>query len=175
MAGNATVARSDKFGAAMSAPGGAQIQIVALADSFGNVVRTTDNGDGTSTMSAGASAGGTVEATFPSAAYVAANAGTVFSTTLVSMLAVDITVTSFAGGASPSITFFVDRLGADGVYYRLYTSAAINSASATSVQIGPFPAGTGIVTGLLTQTARFGWTFAGAPTSVTFSASVIGR
>jgi len=113
--------------------------------------------------------------TYPSTAQAAANTGTSFSTSAVTSLAVDVNVTVFTGGASPSVTFFVDRFGADGVWYRTWTSTAISTASSTSVVIGPYPTATGVVTAALTSLARFGWSFAGAPTSVTFSASVVGR
>jgi len=113
--------------------------------------------------------------TYLSAAQAVANTGTSFSTANVSSLAVDITVTSFTGGTAPTVTYFVDRLGADGVWYRVWTSAALNTAGATSVQIGPFPSGATIFTAVLTGTARFGWSSTGTPTAITFSASVIGR
>ncbi|MEV5944439.1 hypothetical protein [Streptomyces sp. NPDC051994] len=113
--------------------------------------------------------------TYLSGAQAVSNTGVSFSTAAVSGLAVDVTLTSFTGGTSPTVTFFVDRLGSDGVWYRLWTSAALNGAGVTSVQIGPFPAATGIVTAVLTGTARFGWTSTGTPTAITFSASVVGR
>lgn len=116
-----------------------------------------------------------VLATYLSGTQATSNTGTSFATGTLSGLAVDITLTSFTGGTSPSVTFFIDRQGADTVWYRIWTSAALTTAGATSVQIGPWPSGTGIVTAVLTGTARFGWTTAGAPTAVTFSASVIGR
>ncbi|MEV5944409.1 hypothetical protein [Streptomyces sp. NPDC051994] len=113
--------------------------------------------------------------TYLSGAQAVSNAGVSFSTAAVSGLAVDITLTSFTGGSSPAVTFFVDRLGSDGVWYRIWTSSALNSAGVTSVQIGPFPVATGIVTAVLTGTGRFGWTSTGTPTAITFSASVVGR
>lgn len=113
--------------------------------------------------------------TYASGVQATSNTGTSFATSTVSGLAVDITLTSFTGGTSPSVTFFIDRQGADTVWYRIWTSSALTTAGATSVQIGPWPSGTGIVTAILTGTARFGWTTAGTPTAVTFSASVIGR
>lgn len=113
--------------------------------------------------------------TYLSGAQAVSNTGVSFSTAAVSGLAVDVTLTSFTGGSSPAVTFFVDRFGSDGVWYRVWTSSAFTSAGVTSVQIGPFPAATGIVTAVLTGTARFGWSSTGTPTAITFSASVIGR
>lgn len=113
--------------------------------------------------------------TYLSGAQAASNVGVSFSTAAVSGLAVDATLVSFTGGSSPGIVFFVDRFGSDGVWYRVWTSASLTSATTVSVQIGPFPAATGIVTAVLTGTARFGWATTGTPTAVTFSASVIGR
>lgn len=143
-------------------------------DANGLPLKATSNGDGTSSLVAG-SPGTSTFITYLSAAQVVTNTGTSFSTASVASLAVDITLASFTGGAAPTVTYFVDRLGADGLWYRVWTSAALNSGGVTSVQIGPFPSGTGIFTAVLTGTARFGWTSTGAPTAITFSASVIGR
>lgn len=146
-------------------------QAVALTDGEGNLIRTVANGDGTATLGGGAS----TFITYPSSAETAANTGVSFSTAGVSALAVDVDVTAFTGGTSPTVTFFVDRLGSDNVWYRTWTSSALSSTGPVSEVIGPYPTATGITTAVLTGTARFGWTFSGSPTSVTFSASVIGR
>lgn len=145
--------------------------VFTLVDGSGNVIRAVPNGDGTATLGGGAS----TFITYLSAAQAAANAGVSFSTAGVSTLAVDLDVTAFTGGSSPTIAFFIDRQGADAVWYRTWTSAALSAAGPVSQVIGPFAAATGITTAALTGTARFGWSFTGAPTSVTFSASVIGR
>lgn len=149
---------------------------VTLVDGSSNVLKSLPNGDGTSSLVASAASTVATFITYPTAtAQAATNAGVSFPTATTSALAVDITLTSFTGGTTPTVTFFVDRLGSDGVWYRAWTSAALSSAGATSVQIGPFPSGTGIFTAVLTGTARFGWTSTGTPTAITFSASVIGR
>jgi hypothetical protein len=119
--------------------------------------------------------GATALLSVSSAAQTAANTGTSFSTPGASGLGVDINVTAFTGGTSPAVTFFVDRLGSDGVWYRTWTSSAITTVSAVSQIIGPYPAATGVTTAILTGTARLGWSFTGTPTSVTFSVSVSGR
>lgn len=145
-------------------------------DNLGNPLKAIPNGDGTSSLVASAASTVQTFITYPTATPEAAsNTGVSFSTATVSSLAVDITLASFTGGTTPTVTFFVDRLGSDGVWYRIWTSSALNSAGVTSIQIGPFPSGTGIFTAVLTGTARFGWSSTGAPTAITFSASVIGR
>lgn len=150
--------------------------VFTLVDANGNALKAISNGDGTSSLVASAASAVSTFITYPTAtAQAASNAGVSFSTATTASLAVDITLTSFTGGTTPTVTFFVDRLGSDGVWYRVWTSAALNSAGVTSIQIGPFPAATGIFTAVLTGTARFGWTSTGTPTAITFSASVIGR
>ncbi|MBX7464963.1 hypothetical protein K1Y80_02555 [Streptomyces sp. MAG02] len=149
--------------------------VFTLVDGSGNIIKTVSNGDGTSTLTTSAAATTTTFITYLSGAQAVSNVGVSFSTAAVSGLAVDVTLTSFTGGSSPAVTFFVDRLGSDGVWYRVWTSSALTSTGVTSVQIGPFPAATGIVTAVLTGTARFGWSSTGSPTAITFSASVIGR
>ncbi|MEU4296351.1 hypothetical protein [Kitasatospora aureofaciens] len=146
---------------------------VTLADGSGNALALT--GAGAVKVDGSAASTLTTFLTYVSAAQAVTNTGTSFLTSTVSALAVDITLTSFTGGTSPSVTYFIDRFGADSVWYRVWTSTALTSAGATSVQIGPFPAATGIATAVLTGTARFGWTSTGSPTAITFSASVIGR
>ncbi|MFE4867723.1 hypothetical protein [Streptomyces sp. NPDC056682] len=149
--------------------------VFTLVDGSGNLIKSVSNGDGTATLTTSAAATTTTFITYLSGAQAVSNTGVSFSTAAVSGLAVDATLVSFTGGSSPGITFFVDRFGSDGVWYRVWTSASLTSATTVSVQIGPFPAATGIVTAVLTGTARFGWSTTGTPTAVTFSASVIGR
>ncbi|MFD9632836.1 hypothetical protein [Streptomyces violascens] len=144
-------------------------------DNNGNPLKALSNGDGTSSLVTSSAPTTTTFITYLSGAQAVSNTGVSFSTAAVSGLAVDVTLVSFTGGSSPAATFFVDRLGSDGVWYRVWTSAALTGAGVTSVQIGPFPAATGIITAVLTGTARFGWTSTGTPTAITFSASVIGR
>lgn len=115
----------------------------------------------------------------PSAARTTPNTGTLFSTASVNYLAVDVTITAFTGGSAPTITFFVNRIGSDGVSYNVWTGAAKNSAGAFSVDLGPGFATAADPNGsqhaVFTAQATFGWTISGNPTSVTFSASVVGR
>lgn len=154
-------------------PNGAQVQVVALADVNGNLIGGAA-ASGVSPITVSGS-GAVTQLTYVSAARSTNNVGDSFDSTLFNTLAVDANVTVFTGGTAPTITFFVDRFGADAVWYRIWTSAAIAAPGSTSVAIGPFPTATGVATGVLSQLTRFGWTLAGAPTSITFSASVIAR
>lgn len=101
-----------------------------------------------------------------------------FPTTTSLQLAIDVTVTSFTGGSSPSVTFKLDRLGADGAWYNVWTGTAVSSPPATvSLNVGQVPVNAGppqSVTAVLTQTARLTWTTAGAPTSWNGSISIMG-
>lgn len=176
---NASVSSSTKFGTSLHLPAG-EVPTHALVDVNGNILRTSDAGinDGTSFL------GGAVTLmTLPSSNYVTPTAQT-FSTEGLEYGALDITLTSFTGGTSPSITFFLDRLGADGVWYNIFASAAETAAVTYSVDISPnvteqnvgnptSPAAA--IHGVFTHSGRFRWTVAGAPTSVVFSASFIGR
>lgn len=144
-------------------------------DGSGNTLKTTPNGDGTANLTISAASTTTTEITYLPGAQAVTNAGVSFATASVSYLAVDITLTSFTGGSSPSVTFFLDRLAADGLWYRIWTSSALTTGGVTSVNAGPGLTGAGTVATVLTGTARFGWSSTGAPTAITFSASVIGR
>lgn len=151
-------------------PAAIAVPVVALSDGEGNLLGSDTNEP-------------TTFLTYPSAAQAVSNAGTSFSTALVQGLALDITLTSFTAGTAPTVTFFVDRFGADGVWYRTYASVALSTASVISAAIGAVSAlttvtATALVEGvpaILTSLARFGWSSTGAPTAITFSASVIGR
>lgn len=89
-----------------------------------------------------------------------------------SELAVDINVTA-SSGTSPTLQFFVDRLGADGAtYFTIWSSSVINtSPTVVSTSIG---AGLS-VTQSFGQTARFRWVITGTTPSFTFVASIIGK
>lgn len=141
-----------------------------LVDAAGLPLKTTANGDGTSSLTPVAGTSSAV-ITYAAAAQAPTMTPISFSTAALRELAVDITVTSFAGGTAPTITFFVERFGADGVWYRVWTSSAVNAAGVVSTSIGPGAATPASLSG----TCRFGWTTTGTPTSVTFSASVIGK
>ena len=95
------------------------------------------------------------------------------ATTGVAALAVDVNLQSFTGGTAPTAQFFVDRLGVDAVWYRVWTSAALATAGPASTNIGPGCT----LPSVLSSAIRFGWILAGtvAPTSITYSASIVGR
>lgn len=176
------ISANTKFGTAVNLPAGPS-QTHVIVDSLGNILRTSDAGvsDGTSFL------GGAVTlASLASAAQ--ATSGTLsFSTAGITYVALDMTITSFAGGTSPTIVLNFDRLGADGVWYNVWpgnTTGQSQSATglpvAFSVDIGP-TGGTnwsppnGTQHGIMTTQARFRWSTTGTPTSVTFSMSAIGR
>lgn len=106
-------------------------------------------------------------------------------TTWVEALAVDINITAITGGVTPNITFTLDRLGADGIWYSPVTTgiiaatgkASIDLASALGIAIVAAPLTSGAQHMVLGNTTRLSWVFGGGtpPTSVTFSASIIGR
>ncbi len=84
-------------------------------------------------------------------------------------LAVDINVTAVSGTV-PSCTFKVDRLGADGIWYNVWTSAAITAAGTASTSVGP-----GLATSAsFGDVVRLTWTISGTTPSFTFSASIVG-
>lgn len=85
-------------------------------------------------------------------------------------LTVDVDVTALAG-TSPTITPYVQRLGADGVWYPLWTGTTLSATGTVSTSIGA---------GLATNqsfggTVRFGYTIAGTTPSITLSASMQGK
>jgi hypothetical protein len=86
-------------------------------------------------------------------------------------LAFDIKVTALTGGTSPTVTFKLSRIGADGQLYQLYLPTAISAAGSFTASIGSG----------LTTNSSFGnsvqvdMVLTGAPTSITFSGSLIGK
>lgn len=94
-------------------------------------------------------------------------------TRLCSALGVDINVTALTGGASPSITFILQRQMGDGTWANIWSPAAIAATGVTSANISPYnpTAAQNAVLGPATQLL---WKFTGAtpPTSVTFGVTV---
>lgn len=104
----------------------------------------------------------------------------VFSTAETDSLAFDVTVTGFTGGTSPTIQFFIDRLGVDGNWYNVMQSQTFSAAGSNSADIGPaynsaFSPPNGVQHAVLTHQARLRYATVGAPTGVNFSASIVGR
>ena len=108
----------------------------------------------------------------------------VVDTTETTYGALDVTLTSFSGGSSPSATFALERQGADGVFYQVWTSGATSTATVWSIDLSPSGSVQTVSNPnspasafhcVFTATARFTYAFGGSPTSVRFSASLIGR
>jgi hypothetical protein len=90
-----------------------------------------------------------------------------FSMDGLTYIAADLNCTAVAG--SGTLDFYIERLGADGIWYTVWHPTQIGGAGATSTGIGP-----GCSTNaVLTSTGRCRWVIGG--TSVTYSASIIGR
>jgi hypothetical protein len=86
-------------------------------------------------------------------------------------IAIDANITAITG-TSPTIQFFIDRLGADGAtYFNIWSSSAISAVSALSTSIGAGLA----VTQSFGSIIRFRWVVGGTSPSFTFSASIIGK
>jgi len=78
---------------------------------------------------------------------------------------------SAVAGTSPTLTLAVDSLGADGVWYTLWTSASITAVGQTIASLG-VEAPTNTAFG---ASVRLRWTIGGTTPSFTFSASIIGK
>ncbi len=79
-------------------------------------------------------------------------------------------VTAVAG-TTPTLTLALDSLGADGVWYTLWTSTAVTAVGQTVAHLG-VGAATNVAFG---ATVRLRWTIGGATPSFTFSVSMIGK
>lgn len=79
---------------------------------------------------------------------------------------------SALAGTTPAITVFIEGLDNEGVWYPLYSPAAISTVSDTSQSIGP-----GMQTNtVIPDTVRVRWTIAGsAGQTVTCTMSLIGQ
>jgi hypothetical protein len=87
-------------------------------------------------------------------------------------IAVDINITS-KQGTSPTIQYFIDRLGVDGIYYPLWQSSVQSTSPAqVSTSIGAGLA----ISQSFAGTARFRWAIGGSSTpGWTYSVSLIGK
>lgn len=100
----------------------------------------------------------------------------ILNTNQVTYIAMDTNVTTFTGGTAPTIAFTLERFGADGLWYMVFNSGTVGNPATTSTDIGPgFTSGAGTQHAVFTTQARFTVIFAGAPTSITYSASLLGR
>lgn len=99
-----------------------------------------------------------------------ASGSTDFATDNIMCIAADINIAAVTG-TNPSVTFFVERQGADDVWYAVWTSTAQTAAGQVSASIGP-----GLTTAVLVgATARLRWDITGTDPAFTFSASIIGK
>lgn len=93
-----------------------------------------------------------------------------FSVGSLSELSLDINV-SAASGTSPTLNFYVDRLGLDGNWYTIFSSAQLTAIGTVSASIG---------SGLSTNQSfgsdiRIRWAIGGTTPSFTFTISLIGK
>jgi hypothetical protein len=84
---------------------------------------------------------------------------------------VDINVTALTGGTTPTVTFKVSRVGADGVLYQVWQPTALSAAGVLSQSIGPGEQSNEDLGALF----QIDMVVTGAPTSITFSMSVEGK
>jgi hypothetical protein len=88
----------------------------------------------------------------------------------IDFLAVDVNVTAVSG-TSPSLTLLLERLGADGVWYPVWSPSAITAVGALSTSVGPAC----LTNAVVVPTMRLRWVLGGTSPSFTFSASIHGR
>lgn len=86
------------------------------------------------------------------------------------VLAVDISVTALAGTA-PTVQFFYDRQGLDGVWYPVYNTPVMSAAGNQSTTL----AGANSASQEFGFIGRLRWVVAGTTPSITFSASITGK
>jgi len=82
-------------------------------------------------------------------------------------LACDFNVTALTGGTAPTVTFKVSRIGADGVLYQLESATALSAAGVISYNIGA-----GLDNKSFGDGIQVDMVVTGAPTNITFSASI---
>jgi hypothetical protein len=74
-------------------------------------------------------------------------------------------------GTDPILQFFLDRKGADSIYYPIWQSVTFTGTGQTSTSVG---AGMSIAQGF-GSTVRLRWVIGGSGASFTFSSSIIGK
>jgi hypothetical protein len=85
-------------------------------------------------------------------------------------LAVDANITAVAGG-NPTLQFFLDRKGADNVYYPIWQSVTYTTTSQVSASVG---AGMSIAQSF-GSTVRLRWVIGGTVPGWTFSGSIVAK
>lgn len=87
-----------------------------------------------------------------------------------SRVALDLSVTAVAGVA-PELRVFLDRQGADGVWYPVFSPAARTAVGTLSTTVGQGA----VVAQSVASAVRFRWEITGTGPSFTFSASLVGK
>lgn len=85
-------------------------------------------------------------------------------------LAVDVNVTAVSG-TTPTLDVFLERQGADGVWYQVWHPTQIIAVGQASTSVGPGAA----TPAVLTSKLRLRWAIGGTTPSFTFSASIWAR
>ena len=85
-------------------------------------------------------------------------------------LACDFNITA-KSGTSPTLQFFIDRIGADSVAYNIWSSSSITATGQASTSIG---SGFSVNQSFGSQ-IQLRWTLGGTTPSFTFSVSIIGK
>lgn len=118
----------------------------------------------------------------PQAAYTATPGFRVVDTSEITNIAFDLNVVSFQGGTAPTISFFIERQDANQGWSQIWTSGPLSAATNWCIDMGPgfgtFSAPSNMTQhAIFTDAARLRWAFGGtaSPTTVTFSASIVGR
>lgn len=88
-------------------------------------------------------------------------------------IAVDVNITAKTG-TTPTVEFFVDRLGVDGIYYNIYDSGVVSNTAPTTKSDS---IGAGLnVNKTFAGTIQFRWVIGGsASPGYTYSVSLVGK
>ena len=149
-------------------------QMIGKSNTTGEVrfVKTDNNGvlqtQTTGTVSV-QTLSGTVLNT-PSAAIIVTTTSANLTVGIYKELAIDVNI-SVITGTTPTYILAVDRLGADGVYYTIYTGTAITAVGVVSVSLG-VGASTNVAFGNVIRVREI---VGGTTPSVTRSISVLGK
>lgn len=134
-----------------------------------SAVTTTDGNGNTSAPVAFHHSSSTVYLRASSAITTSGSAGP-FTVGPFAELAVDINITA-KSGTSPTIQFFIDRIGADGVAYNIYGSSVLSATGQTSTSIGSGF----VINQSFGSSIQIRWVTGGTSPSFTTSISIIGK
>ncbi len=135
----------------------------------GSPITTTDGNGNTSTPVVFHHSASTVYL-FASAAITTGATHGPFNVGPFAELALDINITA-RSGTSPTIQFFIDRIGADNVAYNIYASAAISATGQTSTSIGSGF----VINQSFGSSMQIRWVTGGTTPSFTTSVSIVGK